>query len=302
MTAFFTNPDSYFATFAYTVLSLIFLLISRKVYQLLHKEVNMNYELVEKDNFAFAFANVGYLSGIVISLGGALTGAGTGHLINDLIDFSLYAVMSIALLNISIILNDFLILRRMNLKHELVEDQNIGVGVLEAAISIATGLIIYGAVSGDSHHDVFNGFLSSAIFWAIGMIMFVISTVVYNAILNFNLLDEIKKNNFAVGVAYSGVIISIANLIRHGIQGDFIVKTAEGIEYMSWSNAGYSILYNSVIALAILPLVRLIADKLLLPGQKLTDELVNQEKPNVGAGLVEAFAYIGCSILLDWTL
>ncbi len=292
MNEFFTNPDSYFATFAYTILSLLFLIVSRKVYQLLHKEINMNHELVEQDNFAFAFANVGYLSGIVIALGGALTGGTTGNLINDLLDFSLYAFISIILLNLSIVLNDFLILRRMNLKHELVEDQNVGVGVLEAAISIATGLIIYGAVSGDSHHDVINGFLSTVIFWAIGMLMFVLSTFVYNAILNFNLLDEIKKNNFAVGIAYSGVIISIANLIRHGIQGDFV----------SWEVSAYSILYNSVIALAILPIVRVIADKLLLPGQKLTDELVNQEKPNIGAGLVEAFAYVGCSILLDWTL
>ncbi len=292
MTDFFTNPNSYFATFAYTALSLIFLIISRKAYQLLHKEINMNHELVERDNFAFAFANVGYLSGVIIALGGALTGDSSGNLINDLIGFSLYALMSIVLLNLSIILNDFLILRRMNLKHELVEDQNIGVGVLEAAISIATGLIIYGAVSGDSHHDVINGFLSTAIFWAIGMGIFVLSTFVYNAILNFNLLEEIKKNNVAVGVAYSGVIISIANLIRSGIQGDFI----------SWEASGYSILYNSIIALAVLPIVRVIADKLLLPGQKLTDELVNQEKPNVGAGLIEAFAYISCSILLDWTL
>ncbi|MCT4581736.1 MAG: DUF350 domain-containing protein [Flavobacteriales bacterium] len=292
MNEFFTNPDSYFATFAYTILSLFFLVVSRKVYQLLHKEIDMNHELVEQDNFAFAFANVGYLSGIVIALGGALTGGTTGNLVDDLTDFSLYALISIILLNLSIVLNDFLILRRMNLKHELVEDQNVGVGVLEAAISVATGLIIYGAVSGDSHHDVINGFLSTIIFWGVGMLMFVLSTFVYNAILNFSLLDEIKKNNFAVGIAYSGVIISIANLIRHGIQGDFI----------SWEVSAYSILYNSVIALAILPVVRVVADKLLLPGQKLTDELVNQEKPNVGAGLVEAFAYVGCSILLDWTL
>lgn len=292
MIDFFTNPNSYFATFAYTTLSLVFLIISRKAYQLLHKEINMNHELVEQDNFAFALANVGYLSGIIISLGGALTGGTSGNLLNDLIDFSLYAVISIVLLNLSIILNDFLILRRMNLKHELVEDQNVGVGVLEAAISVATGLIIYGAVSGDSHHNVISGFSSTIIFWIIGMLLFVLSTIVYNAILKFNLLDEIKKNNFAVGIAYSGVIISIANLIRHGIQGDFV----------SWEVSAYSILYNSIIALAILPIVRFIADKLLLPGQKLTDELVNQEKPNIGAGLVEAFAYIGCSILLDWTL
>lgn len=292
MNSFITNPDSYFATVAYITLSLFFLLVSRKVYQLLHKEINMNYELVEKDNFAFAVANVGYLSGVIISLGGALTGSSTGNLIIDLIGFSLYALLSIALLNLSILLSDYLILRKISLKHELIEDQNVGVGAIEGAVSIATGLIIYGAVSGDSNLDVMNGFLSTTIFWAVGMLMFFASTFVYNAILNYNLLEEIKKDNVAVGVAYSGVIISIANLIRSGTQGNFI----------SWELSAYSILTNSLIALAVLPLVRFIADKLLLPGQKLTDELVNQEKPNVGAGLIEAFAYISCSILLDWAL
>jgi len=292
MNDFFYNPNGFFSTIAYTLLSLFFLVLSRYVYQVLHKEIKINHELVEADNFAFAFAHVGYLSGIVIAIGGVLTGDSSGNLITDLIDFSLYAVLSIILLNLSIILNDYLILRRMNLKHELVEDQNVGVGVLEASISIATGLIIYGAVSGDSHNDAIDGFLSTVIFWGVGMLLFVVSTFTYNAILKFNLLDEIKKNNFAVGIAYSGVIISIANLVRHGIQGDFV----------SWETSAYSILYNSIIALAILPFVRFIADKLLLPGQNLTDELIHQDKPNIGAGLVEAFAYIACSILLDWTL
>jgi hypothetical protein len=48
--------------------------------------------------------------------------------------------------------------------------------------------------------------------------------------------------------------------------------------------------------------MRLITDKILLPGEKLTDEIINQEHPNVGAALVEAFAYIGGSVLITWCL
>jgi len=51
-----------------------------------------------------------------------------------------------------------------------------------------------------------------------------------------------------------------------------------------------------------LPVARVLTDKILLPGQKLTDELVNQEKPNIGAGIIEAFAYIGGSVLITWCL
>jgi hypothetical protein len=39
-----------------------------------------------------------------------------------------------------------------------------------------------------------------------------------------------------------------------------------------------------------------------LPGRKLTDEIINQEKPNVGAGLIEAFAYVAAAILITWSI
>ena len=292
MLNFLTAPNGIFATVVYMFLSLFFLILGRWTYRLVHPDVNVNDELVEKDNFAFAIANVGYLSGVLIALGGALTGQSSDNLLADVLDFSLYACLSIVLLNLSILINDRFILRGINLKRELTQNQNIGVGVLDASVSIATGLIIYGAVSGDSLHDAVNGSLSTIVFWLIGMMLFVLSAFVYNLILKFDLLEELKRKNLAVAIAYSGVIISIANLVRSGTQGDFI----------SWESSGYSILYNSVIALVALPFVRVLADKLLLPGQKLTDELVHQKVPNIGAGLVEAFAYIACSILLDWTL
>ena len=56
------------------------------------------------------------------------------------------------------------------------------------------------------------------------------------------------------------------------------------------------------IGLLFLPLVRWLTDKILLPGRNLTDELINQEKPNTGAGLIEAFAYIGGSVLITLCL
>ena len=87
-------------------------------------------------------------------------------------------------------------------------------------------------------------------------------------------------------------IIAISNLIRFAISGDFI----------SWTYSLESIGYNVVLGFAFLPIVRFLADKVLLPGQKLTDELVNQEKPNVGVGIIEAFAYIGGSVLITWCL
>ena len=50
----------------------------------------------------------------------------------------------------------------------------------------------------------------------------------------------------------------------------------------------------------LLPVLRIVTDKILLPKRKLTDELVNQEKPNNGVAFIEAFSYIAGSILFTW--
>ena len=60
--------------------------------------------------------------------------------------------------------------------------------------------------------------------------------------------------------------------------------------------------FEFVIGMLLLPLIRIAADKLILVGQNLDDELVNQTKPNLGAGLIEAFAYVGGAILISWCI
>ncbi len=54
-----------------------------------------------------------------------------------------------------------------------------------------------------------------------------------------------------------------------------------------------------MIALAV---IRWLADWVLVPGVKISDEIVSQAVPNLGAGLIEAFAYIGGSFLIAWSL
>ncbi|MCK5700828.1 MAG: DUF350 domain-containing protein, partial [Cyclobacteriaceae bacterium] len=78
----------------------------------------------------------------------------------------------------------------------------------------------------------------------------------------------------------------------HGLMHDF----------ESWYLTAEYIAIDAGIGLIFLPIARFIADKILLPGQKLTDELINQEKPNIGAAIIEAFAYIGGSVLICWSL
>lgn len=274
----------------YVIGAFIMFAIGKVVYDLIHKKINVKEELVEKDNFAFSIAHTGYLAGLLLAIGGAIVGPSNG-IVNDFIDMGVYGGISIILLNLSIIICDKVILRKFSVYKEIIEDRNEGTGVVEAAVAIASGLIIFGAVSGEGAGLV-HGVLTAVVFWAVGQVVLIVASLIYNFTLSYDVFGEIEKDNVAVGVAFAGVLVAIANLVRYGVSGDFI----------SWADSFSKLGVELVVGLLLLPVVRFLADRVLLPGRKITDELVHQEKPNVGVALIEAFAYIGGSVLIIWCI
>ncbi|WP_321515110.1 DUF350 domain-containing protein [Marinifilum fragile] len=274
----------------YIAVAFAIFLIGKFVYQLLHPSFKVKEELVKKDNFAFAIAHVGYYVGLLLAIGSAIVGPSNG-LVNDIIDIAVYGLLAIVLLNCSIFLSDYLMLRNFSIRKEIIEDQNAGTGIIEGAVSVASGLIIFGAVSGESG-DMLFGILTAVVFWAFGQLALILTTRFYNWITPYNIHEHIEKDNVAVGIGFAGAIIAIGNLIRFGLVGDF-----EGW-LPSFAETGFELM----VGLILLPVMRLITDKILLPGERLTDEIINQERPNIGAALVEAFAYIGGSVLITWCL
>lgn len=99
-----------------------------------------------------------------------------------------------------------------------------------------------------------------------------------------------KRNNPAAGVALAGLLIATGNIVRVAFTG----------EYQNWilSFTEYGLVL--LFCLALLIAIRWLADLILVPGVKISDEIVNQEVPNLGAGLIEAFSYIAASFLIAW--
>lgn len=278
--------DAALTSLIYLALCFVLFIIGRLVFGLFHRNIDVKKELVEHDNFAFIIAHVGYYVGMLLAIGSAIVGPSLG-LVQDIIDISIYGLLSILLLNISLIINDKLILRHFSIREEISEKRNIAVGVAEAGIAVATGLILLGSVSGEG-----GSIITAIVFWAIGQVILVLTALFFSGFTRINLHEHLQKGNVAVGVAFAGAVIAIANLIHYGLAGEF-----ESWE-VTLSNVGIEI----GVGLVFLPLVRIVADKLLLPGRKLTDELINQINPNVGAAFVEAFAYIGGSVLITWSI
>ena len=275
----------------YLVASFILFWIGKLGYDLTTPSYNVGEELVEKDNTALAIALVGYYFALVLAIGGVMAGESRGLEI-DLIDISIYGPLTIILLNLSRLINDRLVLRKFNVRDELIRDQNTGTGAVVFATYIATGLVINGAVSGVAVLDTTGTVISVVVFWALSQIGLIVAEFIYDAITSYDIHEQIEKDNVAAGIAFGGALIGIGNILRHAAAGDLI----------AWSISLREFGLELALGLILLPIVRFLTDKILLPGRNLADEIVNQENPNTGAAFIEAFSYIGASFLIVWSL
>ena len=258
--------------------------VGKLVHDVLNREFKLTYELVERDNAALALAIVGYYSGLVLAIGGSMVGESLG-VVDDLIDLLVYGLLGIILLNASWFLCDKLILYKFRVNDELIRDQNQGTGAVSGAVCIASGFIIYGSVSGE------GGTIWTAVaFWAIGQLFLILAGLVYNLITPFSVHEEIEKDNVAAGVSFGGALVAMGIVIGLAAERDFYSWSYDLPGYLGIASAG----------LVLLPIIRLLTDRVLLPTVKLSDEIARQEKPNVGAAYIEAFSYIAAAFVFYW--
>tara|TARA_B100000686_G_C16714501_1_gene931180 strand:+ start:729 stop:1574 length:846 start_codon:yes stop_codon:yes gene_type:complete len=253
---------------------------------LARRDYSVREELIEKDNLALSLTLVGYYLGLVVAIGGVMAGPSAG-LEEDLIDILVYGILAVILLNCSAVINDRFILSRFQIRKEILEDQNCGTGAVELAVFVASGLNIHGAVYGHG-----GSVLTAVGFWALGQLVLMIVGRYYNAITSYDIHEHIEKDNVAVGVGFAGALIAMGNLLR----------VASGNDFVSWIDNFGDFCGTMAVGIILLPLARVLTDRILFPGRALADELVNQEKPNLGAGFLEAASYIGSSFLIVWAV
>ena len=278
--------DSLLESGIYLVCAYVLFWIGKLVYDWTTPSYRVKEELVEKDNSALSVAMAGYFFGLVMAIGGVISGPSHG-LELDLIDVLIYGPLSIVLMNLARIINDRLILHQFSIREEIIRDQNAGTGAVVCASYIATGLVIFGAVSGE-----LGGVGITVAFWVLGQAALVLAGIVYNWTTPYDLHSEIERDNVAAGVAFAGALVGIGIVVRHAVSGDFI----------SWTASLQDFALEVVLGLVLLLVVRVATDKILLPGLNLSAEISDPENPHLGAGFIEAFSYVGASLLIVWAL
>ena len=278
------TPDVIISGLILIIAFYILFFIGKLVHDGLHREYKLNVELVEKDNAALALAIAGYYFGMVFAIGGTMVGPSVS-ILDSLLDIFLYGAISIILINASWYICDKLILYKFKISDELIRDHNQGTGVVSAGVSIASGLIIFGSVQGEG-----GNIWTVIAFWAMGQIFLILAGLVYNLITPYDIHDEIEKDNIAAGVSFAGALVAMGTIIGLAAESDFV----------SWKESLPAYFSYAIVGLILLPAIRFLTDKILLPTVKLSHEIASQEKPNVGAAYIEAFSYIAAALIFYW--
>ncbi len=273
-----------FLSMLYVAMAFSLFFVGKLLYSYLHKDFNLKYELFEADNPAMALAVVGYYGGLTMAIGGVLVGESLGFWM-DLWNIIVYGLLAVILLNLSWYICDLFILRGFKASDEIIRDRNQGAGALAGAAMVASGFILFGSIQGEG-----GGVFTAIIFWALGQFLLVMSSWLYEWITPYSVRDEMEKDNVAVGVAAAGAMVAMGMVVGLAAEDDFVSWGVSLPYYITWA----------VIGLLMLPAIRWFSDLVLVPGATLTDELANQEEPNLGAAYIEAFSYIAAATFISW--
>ena len=198
----------------------------------------------------------------------------------------LYSLGGIVALNLVRVLFDRLILYKFNLEKEVVEDQNAGAGAAEFGMYVATGLLIAGAVAGDTVTSETEAALVALAFFGMGLVLLIVFALFYEFTTSFNIHDEIERDNPAVGIALGGNLIGIGLVTLKAVFGDFA----------GWGESIAAFLVFGLLGFVLLYVVRLLIDLVLLPTVRVSQALA--EGRNVGVAFVESAVVISAALIL----
>ena len=280
--------ENYVLPFAQSIVYLLegfaLLWIAKVLYGNLFRRVDLRHELFENNNHALSVSTCGYLIAICIALGGALSGPSTGWT-SDLTGIAVYGLISIIIMLVAGYLCEKILLPHFDNTKEIIQDHNMGTAFVEAGLHIANGLIVLAIFQGS------GSLMSGLVFWALAQVLLLVAGRLYEGVTPHNVHTELERDNAAVGLAFCGVLIGFGNIISVAVAGDFI----------GWKEGVQAFFIEALFGLAVLLLIKKITVLLLASGVSLSDEQT-EEKPNLGAGLVEALGYIGGSMLVIWVL
>jgi uncharacterized membrane protein YjfL (UPF0719 family) len=246
------------------------------------------YELTESDNPAFGTAIAGYLLGATIALGAAFpkeTPSDLPTLVNMATLLAEQGLLVAFLMRASVWMIGHAVIYRFGLNDEMVRDRNAGAGAVVAGGCIAAGLVLNGALSGESD-SLWMALRDVLVFWALGQVILVIGAHLHGKAARYDVQKALGENNTAAGFSLGGFLAAIGIIINAALHGASSDLPKEILITVTVSALGIVFLLCGAI----------IAAKVFLPHAHMPKEIETDR--NMAVGVLSAACSIAVGLLL----
>ena len=248
---------------------------------------DVNEMVARKGSVGAATTQAGYLIGVSLGFLGAIP---AGHELAGFFGIAgavaLAGAVAIVLQLAADFLSDKLIFRGVEDRKTAVDDVNVALAVGKAAVSLATGLVLRGAMS-----DAEMSLVGRIAWFAVAQAVMVLSVLFYCRLTPYDDLGEIKRSNLAAAFPIAGILVAVGLVTEAAIAGK-----PTGSALAAATEIGKFL----GVSLLLIYLFRLITAFIMLPKVKLAAAIV-QEK-NVAAGVQEGVSFVLASLIVTFFL
>ncbi len=259
----------------------------------LSSQVNSTEELAHKDNFAFGVSVAGSILALGIVLTGAITGENAPSYLMEIIGMLAYGTYGLLLIKVGRVIQDKVALHHLE-KTVLIKEQNLTIGIIDAAGAIATAIIIRAVLLWVDGLDI-STFIAITCGFIVAQAVLVLVTRLRERKYAKNnqedcLQEALSNGQLALAIRYSGQVISTALAVTAA--SHFLVYSPETlvINLMGW-------LVFGIIMTLLVALLTSLAKRLVLWGINLVEEVDQQH--NIGVASIEMATSIAIAMILS---
>lgn len=192
--------------------------------------------------------------------------------------FTQHAILAVLLIHLSRYLNDWLILYHFSNNHEVVEEKNVAVALVEGATYLASAYVVAGAF-----YDWENSLAMAIVWFLIGQALLIVMAALYRAV-DRDIDAALDQQNLAAAISLGGFLLSAGMVCGAVISGP-----SEGWRHDMIIVAAY------LIAWTVLMLVtHWLSDLLRFHSTRLRDEVMEQR--NIAAALFKAVIFLALTL------
>ena len=270
----------------------VVLLLVRVLYGLA-SGVDTMHELAVKDNFAVGISLAGATAGIAIMLTGVVSGGFAASFGAEAAEMAAYGALGLVLMWLTRLIFDRVSLPALSVKHE-ISNGNTAVAVVDAGNVLATAIMVR-AVLVWSDDALIPGLIAVIVGYVVSQIILTLSA--YYRIWLFRarnkdsrLHQAVGSGNLALALRFAGFQVGVALAVTAASSLAPYVTGGEPVsQALVWG-------MFSIGAAVALVLLGLLAERCVLAGIDLSEEVDRQG--NVGVALTEVAVYLAIGLLL----